>query len=74
MKIFIRANFDLGKDNHLWREINFYNEQKENITYQQKIYKVQDSEIGRNIYNQCTRNAGKYDIRKDKQYGHLFTE
>ena len=38
MKIFIRANFDLGKDNHLWHEINFYNEQKENITHKQKIY------------------------------------
>ena len=38
MKIFIRANFDLGKDNNLWDEINFYNEQKENITYQQKIF------------------------------------
>ena len=38
MKIFIRANFDLRKDNHLWREINFYNEQRENITYKQKIY------------------------------------
>ena len=41
---------------HLLKQISFFNKEQENITYQQKIYKVQDSEIGRNIYNQCTRN------------------
>ena len=52
MKIFIRANFDLGKDNHLWHEINFYNEQKENITYQQKIYKYIQFVLESDVYLQ----------------------
>ena len=52
MKIFIRANFDLGKDNNLWREINFYNEQKENITYQQKIYKYIQFVLESDVYLQ----------------------
>ena len=50
MKIFIRANFDLGKDNNLWDEINFYNEQKENITYQQKIYEYIQITLESDLY------------------------
>ena len=50
MKIFIRANFDLGKDNNLCDEINFYNEQKENITYQQKIYEYIQITLESDLY------------------------
>lgn len=46
---------------------------KQKLGYE-NLEEVQDSEIGRNIYNQCVQNAGKYDIRKDKQYGHLFAD
>ena len=46
---------------------------KQKLGYE-NLEEVQRSEIGRNIYGQCTRNAGKYDIRKDKQYGHLFAK
>ena len=35
---------------------------------------VQDSEIGQHISVQCFRNAGRFDIKKDKKYGHLFAK
>lgn len=35
---------------------------------------VQDSEIGQHISTQCIYHSGKYDIHKDKQYGHLFAK
>ena len=43
----------------------------EDLGYKSLI-EVQDSKIGQHAAYQCTRNAGRYDIRKDKQYGHLF--
>lgn len=46
---------------------------KQKLEYK-NLEEVQNSKIGRNIYNQCTRNAGGYDIRKDKQYSHLFVK
>lgn len=35
---------------------------------------VQDSEIGQHISTQCIRNDGRYNIEKDKKYGHLFAK
>ncbi|MBQ9259394.1 MAG: hypothetical protein IJ187_06045 [Neisseriaceae bacterium] len=32
------------------------------------------SEIGQHISVQCFRNAGRFDIKKDKKYGHLFAK
>ena len=45
----------------------------EDLGYKSLI-EVQDSKIGQHAAYQCTHNAGKYDIRKDKQYGHLFAK
>ena len=52
MKIFIRANFYLGKDNNLWDKIYFYNEQKENITHKQKIYEYIQISLESDLYLQ----------------------
>lgn len=38
------------------------------------IIQVQDSEIGQHAAYQCTYHDGRYDIRKDKQYSHWFTQ
>ena len=39
MKIFIKASyFDYKNDNVLWGKIYFFNEKKENITFQNQIY------------------------------------
>ncbi len=38
------------------------------------ITEVSYSDIGQHISSQCIRNDGKYDVRKDKQYGHLFVK
>ncbi|SUU37206.1 Uncharacterised protein [Actinobacillus seminis] len=35
---------------------------------------VQDSEMGHHISTQCIRNDGRYNIEKDKKYGHLFAK
>ena len=35
---------------------------------------VQDSEIGEHISYQCNRNDGRYNVKKDKKYGHLFLQ
>ena len=45
----------------------------EDLGYKSLI-EVQDSKIGQHAAYQCTHNDGKYDIRKDKQYGHLFVK
>lgn len=50
-----------------------FQELSNKLGYKSRI-EVQDSEIGQHISTQCIRNAGKYDIRKDKQYGHLFVK
>ena len=57
---------------HNCYELNF-EIAKQKLGYK-NLEEVQDSEIGRNIYNQCTRNAGKYNVKKDKKYGHLFSQ
>ncbi|WP_283129730.1 hypothetical protein [Neisseria lactamica] len=73
------ADWNCSKHNPRWTQavhtcydLNF-EIAKQKLGYE-NLEEVQDSEIGRNIYGQCTRNAGKYDIRKDKQYGHLFVQ
>ena len=38
------------------------------------ITEVSFSEIGQHISYQCIHHDGRYNIRKDKQYGHLFTK
>lgn len=38
------------------------------------ITEVSFSEIGQHISSQCIYHSGKYDIHKDKQYGHLFAK
>ena len=40
----------------------------------QSTSQVQDSDIGQHISGQCTYYDGRYDVRKDKQYGHLFAK
>ena len=73
------ADWNCSKHNPRWTQavhacydLNF-EIAKQKLGYE-NLEEVQRSEIGRNIYGQCTRNAGKYDIRKDKQYGHLFAK
>ena len=46
---------------------------EETLKYKSRI-EVQDSEIGQHISTRCIINDGRYDVRKDKQYGHLFTK
>ncbi|HEZ2936602.1 TPA: hypothetical protein WHZ31_001186 [Neisseria meningitidis] len=38
------------------------------------ITEVSYSKIGQHISSQCIYHGGKYDIHKDKQYGHLFVQ
>ncbi|WP_107997502.1 MULTISPECIES: hypothetical protein [Neisseriaceae] len=38
------------------------------------ITEVSFSEIGQHISYQCIHHDGRYNIRKDKQYGHLFVQ
>ena len=45
----------------------------EDLGYKSLI-EVQDSKIGQHISSQCIYHSGKYDIHKDKQYGHLFAK
>ncbi len=45
----------------------------EDLGYKSLI-EVQDSKIGQHISSQCIYHSGKYDIHKDKQYGHLFVQ
>lgn len=45
----------------------------EDLGYKSLI-EVQDSKIGQHISSQCIYYSGKYDIHKDKQYGHLFVQ
>ncbi|WP_075321850.1 hypothetical protein [Histophilus somni] len=45
----------------------------EDLGYKSLI-EVQDSKIGQHISTQCIRNDGRYNIEKDKKYGHLFAK
>ena len=67
-------------ENPRWRKAvddcfnrNFDEVIKRQLGYQSRI-EVQDSEIGQHISHQCNRNGGRYNVKKDKKYGHLFAK
>ena len=65
----VKAVDDCGYNN---RTIVFQ-ELGDKFGYHSRI-EVQDSEIGQHISTQCIRNDGRYNVKKDKKYGHLFSQ
>lgn len=74
------ANWNCSSLNPRWEKKvddcysrNFDEVIKQQLGYQSRI-EVQDSEIGQHISSQCIRNDGRYNVKKDKKYGHLFLQ
>ncbi|WP_203414993.1 hypothetical protein [Histophilus somni] len=73
------ADWNCSKPTPRWRKaVDDCYSRNFGVVKQQLGYKdhgeVQDSDIGQHISYQCVRHDGRYDIRKDKQYGHLFVK
>ena len=73
------ADWNCSTQNPHWRKaVDDCFSRNFEVVKQQLGYKdhgeVQDSEIGQHISHQCNRNGGRYNVKKDKKYGHLFLQ
>lgn len=73
------ANWNCSKLNPRWtKAVDDCEDRNFEIVKQKfghKDYReVAFSDIGQHISSQCIYHSGKYDIHKDKQYGHLFAK
>ena len=73
------ADFNCSSINPRWeKKVDDCYSRNFEVVKQQLGYKdhgeVQDNEIGQHISTQCIRNDGRYNIKKDKKYGHLFAK
>ena len=77
------ADFNCTKLNPRWekavdtcetKNLTFVLHELGNQLGYKSITEVSFSEIGQHISSQCIYHSGKYDIHKDKQYGHLFVK
>ena len=73
------ANWNCSSLNPRWKKaVDDCDDRNFEIVKQILGYKdygeVAFSEIGQHIAHQCNRNSGRYNVKKDKKYGHLFAK
>lgn len=73
------ADWNCSTQNPRWRKaVDDCDDRNFEIVKQTLGYKdygeVAFSEIGQHIAHQCIRNDGRYNVKKDKKYGHLFAK